>query len=62
MTKQECKELAKQIAKYEIVIQKSESKEAVLAAKQQLTNLIMSTDFSFEDMAYIDELVKKVLA
>jgi len=62
MTKQECKKLAKQIAKYEIVIQKSESKEAVQAAKEQLNNLIMSSDFSFADMAYIDDLVKKILA
>ena len=61
MNRKERREFARKIAKYEKVIQKSESKETIKSVQEELENLIMSTDFDLEDMAYIDDLVQKSL-
>lgn len=61
MTRKERKELARKIVKYETMIQKSESDKTIEFAKEKLNELIMSTDFNLEDMAYIDDLVRKSL-
>ena len=62
MNRKERREIARKIAKYEKVIQKSESKETIKSAQDKINEIIMSTNFDLEDMAYIDELVQKNLA
>ena len=64
MSRKERRELARKIAKYEKVIQNSESKEAIDFAKMKIEEIIKSsliTEITLEDMDYIDNLVQRIL-
>lgn len=64
MTRKERRELARKIAKYERMIQKSESKETIEFAKGKIEELITSSltiETTLEDIDYIDDLVKRLL-
>jgi hypothetical protein len=64
MTRKERRELARKIAKYEKLIQKSESEETIEFAKGKIEELITSSltiETTLEDMDYIDDLVKRLL-
>ena len=60
MKQKELKNLAKKIAKYELVIQTSEDKKAVAEAEAQIMKLSGCVD-SIEDIVIIDELVQEYI-
>ena len=60
MKLKELKNLAKKIAKYELIIQNSDDKEAIREAETQIMNLSGCVD-KFEDMIVIDELIQEYI-
>lgn len=56
----ELKNIAKQIAKYELVIRNSEDKKAIQNAQLQIMELSGRVD-RLEDMVAIDEYVQEIL-
>lgn len=60
MKAKELKNIAKQIAKYELVIQNSDDKKAIQAAQMQIMELSGRVD-KLEDMVAIDEYVQEIL-
>ena len=60
MKQKELKNLAKKIAKYELIIQKGEDKKAVADAEAQIMRLSGCVD-KIEDMVIIDELVQEYI-
>ena len=60
MKPKELKNIAKQIAKYEHIIQTSDDKKAVHQAEEEIMRLSSSVD-RLEDMVAIDELVMELL-
>jgi hypothetical protein len=64
MNRKERRELARKIAKYEKMIQRSESEETIEFAKGKIEELITSSltiETTLEDMDYINDLVKRLL-
>lgn len=60
MKAKELKNLAKKIAKYELIIQNSDDKKAVADAQAQIMKLSGCVD-KIEDMVIIDELVQEYI-
>ena len=60
MKTKELKNIAKQIAKYELVIRNSEDKKAIQNAQLQIMELSGRVD-RLEDMVAIDEYVQEIL-
>lgn len=60
MKAKELKNIAKQIAKYELIIQNSDDKKAIQAAQMQIMELSGRVD-KLEDMVAIDEYVQEIL-
>lgn len=60
MTKKQLKQLAKQIAKYEQIIQDNLDAEEVRDAKEKIMRL-SNNDLSLEDMLALDEYVQEYL-
>lgn len=60
MTKKECKTIAKQIAKYEQIIQTTDNAAVKREAEQFVISITNKID-DFEDMLVIDEMVLKIL-
>lgn len=60
MKTKELKNLAKKIAKYELIIQHSDDKKAVADAQAQIMKLSGCVD-KIEDMVAIDELVQEYI-
>ena len=60
MTKKQLKQLAKQIAKYEQIIQDNLDAEEVRDAKEKIMRL-SNSDLSLEDMLALDEYVQEYL-
>ena len=60
MKAKELKNIAKQIAKYELIIRDSDDKKAVQNAQMQIMELSGRVD-KLEDMVAIDELVQEIL-
>ena len=60
MKAKELKNIAKKIAKYELIIQKGEDKKAVAEAEMQIMKLSGCVD-KIEDMVIIDELVQEYI-
>ena len=60
MTKKQLKQLAKQIAKYEQIIQDNLDAEEVRDAKEKIMKL-SNSDLSLEDMLALDEYVQEYL-
>lgn len=60
MKAKELKNIAKQIAKYELVIRNSEDKKAIQNAQLQIMELSGRVD-RLEDMVAIDEYVQEIL-
>lgn len=60
MKAKELKNLAKKIAKYELIIQNSEDKKAIADAQAQIMKLSGCVD-KIEDMVIIDELVQEYI-
>lgn len=61
MKRKELKNLAKKIAKYEMICQTSDDPEEIARAEDEIYHLSGCVD-SFEDMTAIDELVQDILA
>lgn len=60
MKTKELKNIAKKIAKYELIIQNSNDKKAVAEAERQIMMLSGSVD-KIEDMVAIDEFVQEII-
>lgn len=60
MKTKELKNIAKKIAKYELIIQNSDDKKAVAEAERQIMMLSGSVD-KIEDMVAIDEFVQEII-
>ena len=60
MKAKELKNLAKKIAKYELIIKNSDDKKAVFDAEAQIMKLSGCVD-KIEDMIAIDELVQEYI-
>ena len=60
MTKKERKKIARELAKYEIVIQASHDEFAKRAAEEEVMRITMKIT-NFDDMEAIDELVPKMI-
>lgn len=60
MKAKELKNIAKQIAKYELIIRESDDKKAVQNAQLQIMELSGRVD-RLEDMVAIDEYVQEIL-
>ena len=60
MTKKQLKQLAKQIASYEQIIEENVSDEAVREAKEKIMKM-QNIGLSFDDMLALDEYVKEYL-
>ena len=60
MKKKELKNLAKQLAKQELIIAANESSEAVIAAQTEIMRLSKSIH-DFQDLDLIDEMVQELL-
>ena len=60
MKTKELKNIAKQIAKYELIIRNSDDKKAVQNAQMQIMELSGRVD-KLEDMVAIDEYVQEIL-
>jgi hypothetical protein len=61
MTKKQLKQLAKQLAKNEYIIQTSSDNDAVRKAKESTMNLTMRPDIELDDMVKLDEMVLEIL-
>lgn len=61
MKRKELKNLAKKIAKYELIIQKNENPEEVEKAQMEIMALSGCVS-RFEDIILIDELVQDILS
>lgn len=60
MKTKELKNLAKKIAKYELIIQNSDDKNAIRQAEEEIMKISGSVK-SLEDMMVIDEMVQEFL-
>ena len=60
MKAKELKNIAKQIAKYELIIRESDDKKAIQNAQLQIMELSGRVD-RLEDMVAIDEYVQEIL-
>ena len=60
MTKKQLKQLAKQIASYEQIIEENVSDETVREAKEKIMKM-QNMDLSFDDMLALDEYVQEYL-
>lgn len=60
MKTKELKNLAKKIAKYELIIQNSTDKKAIRDAQEKIMELSGCVE-KLEDMAAIDEFVQEIL-
>ena len=61
MKKKEIKEMAKKIAKYEMIIQNNTDEDEVTKAQNAILNLSKSVH-SLEDMMAIDEMVQDMMS
>ena len=61
MKKKELKQLAQKIAKYELIIQKSENKEEVSQAKKEIMSLSGCVD-NIDDMVALDDYIQEILS
>lgn len=61
MKRKELKDLAKKIAKAEIIIRDSNDPDAIKRAESEIMKLSGHVD-RFEDMVIIDDLVQEILA
>lgn len=61
MKKKEIKEMAKKIAKYEMIIQNNTDKDEVIKAQNAILSLSKSV-YSLEDMMAIDEMVQDMMS
>lgn len=60
MKRKELKELAKKIAKCELIIQQSDDKKAIKAAEDEIMKLSSHVE-SLDDITLIDEYVQEIL-
>lgn len=61
MKKKEIKEMAKKIAKYEMIIQNNTDEDEVIKAQNAILSLSKSVH-SLEDMMAIDEMVQDMMS
>lgn len=62
MTKKQKKQLAKRMAELELVIQKNEDPYKVNKAKDEMMQLIESSDLELSEILEIDLLVSEILS
>lgn len=61
MKQKEIKNLAKKLAKYELVLQTSQDKDSVTEAQEEIMRLSGSVK-NLDDMILVDEMVQEILS